>query len=234
MRIGGVIAIHAVLDQQLPVRPHRVFELAFHEFHLAQIERVIEDGHGIAHVAFEALDLRVEADEDAAAVIVHPRRRLQAQRVAVEGFAVGFLSGNAFQFAAGIINPAVIEAAEDFGAVTFVFAADQVAAVTAGVQQGADLAVLAMHQDQRPTGHRTRHEVAWVWEFRLVAREQPAMIENPRPLLLENVSVDKDAPMDPENAVLSVVNDQTSGVTAISHHFLLLRRLAARSPQAAD
>src|ERR1700747_1913524 len=174
VRVSGVIPVHAVLDQELPVRSHRVFELALHEFHLAQVERIVEDRQSIGHVAFEALDLRVEADKDAAAVVVHPRRGLEAERIAIEGLAVGLLAGNALELAAGIVDPAVVETAKEFGAGAFVFAADKIAAVATRVHQDADLAIIAMRQDYRPAGHPARHEIAGLREFREMARKEPA------------------------------------------------------------
>jgi hypothetical protein len=233
VRVGGVIAVHAVFDEQLPVRSHRIFELAVSEFHVAEVERVVENRQRVAHVAFKAFDLWIEADKDAAAVVVHPRRRLEAKRVAIEGLAVSLLSGYAFEFAARTVDPAVVEAAEEFGAGAFRFTADQIAAMAARVHQDADFAVIAVRQDDRPPGHRARHEIAAVGKFREVAGEQPALVENPRPLLLEDLLIDKSAAVDAENAVFPIVEYQPSGVTPVSHRSFLLRRTVSAAETAA-
>jgi hypothetical protein len=97
------------------------------------------------------------------------------------------------------------------------FAAHQVAAVAAGVHQDADLVVVAMRQDQRPPADRARHEIAGLWKFRDMAREEPAPIKNPRPLLLEDFAVDKDAAVDAKDAIFAVVEDQPGSVTPVWH-----------------
>src|SRR5262249_16644447 len=158
-------------------------ELAMDEFHVAQIERVVEHRQRVTHVAFEAFDLRIETDENAAAVVVHPRHRFKAECVAVKGLAIGFLAGNALELTACAINPAVIEATEKFARALMV-TAHQVAAMAASIQQNTDLSVVAVRQDHRSPGDRSGHEIAGVWEFRDMAGKQPAPIKNPRPFLL--------------------------------------------------
>jgi hypothetical protein len=138
---------------------------------------------------------------------MHPRRRFKAQSVAVEGVAIGLLSGNAFERAAGIEDPAVVETAKEFGAGAFMFAANKVAAMPACVHQDADLAIIAMREDYRPTGYPARHEVARIREFRDMAREEPAFVENPGPFLLEDLLIDKDAAMDPKDAIRAIVEN---------------------------
>jgi hypothetical protein len=79
--------------------------------------------------------------------------------------------------------------------------------VATRVHQDADLAIIAMRQDYRPAGHPTRHEVAGLRKFREMARKEPALVENPRPLLLKDLLVNKDAAMDPEDAILTIVEN---------------------------
>ena len=125
-------------------------------------------------------------------------------RGAVERLAIGLLTGNPLEFAASAVDPAVIEAAEKFAG-ALVFAAYQVAPVAAGVHQDADLAVVAVRQNNRPPGYGPRHEIARLWKFRDMTGEKPAPIKNPRPLLLEDFVIDKYAAVDAENAVFAVV-----------------------------
>jgi len=87
----------------------------------------------------------------------------------------------------------------------------------AGVHQDADLAVVTVRQDQRPPADRTRHEIAGLWKFRDMAGEEPAPIENPRPLPLEDLAVDKDAAVDAKDPVFAVVEDQPGSITPVWH-----------------
>ena len=50
-----------------------------------------------------------------------------------------------------------------------------------------------------------------------MAREEPAPIENPRPLPLEDLAVDKDAAVDAKDPVFAVVEDQPGSITPVWH-----------------
>ena len=221
MRERRVVAVHAVFDQQLPVGAHRVFELALDELHVAKVEGVVDDRERVTHVAFEALDVGVVADEDQPAMVAHLGNRFEAEGLAVEGFAIGLFAGDALEFAARAVDPAVIEAAEVVRAAALQVPADQVAAMAAGVEQRADLAVVAGDQDQRAAADAAGDEVAGVGEFRHVAGEQPGAIEDQLPLEFEDLPVDEDAAVDPEDAFFPIVIDETGRVATLPHRFPL-------------
>ncbi len=88
-------------------------------------------------------------------------------------------------------------------AVALVVAADLLAAVATGVQEGADLVVLPVaYKDDFFSPHAGDHEVARVGDEALVADEQPAAREDLLQLLLEDVRVDVE--LAAQGAVLGV------------------------------
>ncbi len=76
-------------------------------------------------------------------------------------------------------------------AVALVVAAHLHAAVTARIQEGANLIILAVpHKDHLFGAHAAHHEVSGIRQLALVAEEQPAPLEDLLHLLFEDVRVD--------------------------------------------
>src|SRR6266567_2189166 len=97
---------------------------------------------------------------------------------------------HADQAAAGVVSPGVEGASED-QAVALVVAAHLHAAVTARIQEGANLIILAVpHEDHLFGAHAAHHEVSGIRQLALVAEEQPAPLEDLLHLLFEDVRVD--------------------------------------------
>jgi len=90
----GVIAVHAVFDQELPVRLHAVGLRARHDLGVltAQFEHQVEIFAGVAEIENQAFDSRIEADEHHPAIAFETRHRLEAERVGVEGGRIGIVA----------------------------------------------------------------------------------------------------------------------------------------------
>jgi hypothetical protein len=87
----SVIAVHAVLKQQLPIGLHAVGLRALHDLDIlaAEIDHVVEIFLGVSKIALEALDLRIVADEDHAPVVLHAWHRPEPHLVALERGRIG-------------------------------------------------------------------------------------------------------------------------------------------------
>ena len=143
-----MIAVHAVLDQELPVRLHAVGLRAGHDLDLlaAEFEHQVEIFAGVAEIAGQTLDCRVEADKHHAAVAFKARHRFEAERVAVEGRRVGIVTRHRREASAEVEGPGVIKAAKEPGRAGRI-TADDVATMRAGVQERMRCAIAVAHQD---------------------------------------------------------------------------------------
>src|SRR5215472_1160875 len=87
-------------------------------------------------------------------------------------------------------------------------AADDVAAVRAAVKQRMWLAHAVAHQDQRPAADPPRDEVAGLSDLRDMAGVKPAIVEDLTLFDFEDRWIGKRPPVDAEDAVYPVIDDQ--------------------------
>jgi myo-inositol-1(or 4)-monophosphatase len=125
----------------------------------------------------------------------------------VEALRVSGLVGHLHQVTLRVERPRVVEALED-ASVAGILTADRRAAVGARVEQRADLAVGAAHEDDRPAADVAPDEVAGVWNLGLVANVQPAAVEDPLPLELVDRLRRHRRAVHAEQSALPIVGDQ--------------------------
>src|SRR5687767_15876047 len=152
MQRRGVIAVDAVLGEELPVRAARVALRAADDTHLA-LERLVGDE---VEVLLRAREVRleigralVEAHEMEIAVALVPRDGLQPELRLDEPLrrvAIGLR--NADEVAAGVDRPRVVEALERLR-VALVAPADDRATMGAGVVEHADVLLPVTPEHQR-------------------------------------------------------------------------------------
>src|SRR5712691_2741190 len=93
----------------------------------------------------------------------------------------------------------VVEAAEELGR-PGALAADNAAAMRAGVEERAGRAGAVAHQDHWTPADLGGDEVARVGDLRFMAGIEPRAIEDLAPLLVQDRPVSKDAPIDAKDA----------------------------------
>src|SRR5260221_596 len=134
-----MVAVDAVLGQQLPVGADRIFLAAGDDRH-AGIGLVADDVEilfGVAKVLFERNDVRIEGNEVEVAIGFVTGHGLHVRSAAAfEVFGIGFLAGLPSQLSVCTENPTMIETLERFG-VTLALATDLGASMRAGIHQGA-------------------------------------------------------------------------------------------------
>src|SRR5258707_10379626 len=86
--------------------------------------------------------------------------------------------------------------------------ADQGAAMSASVEQDADHAVIAAHENQWSPGHSSRAEIAGVRHLGFMADVQPALIEDAAPLLLKAFGIDECFAIYAKQSRVLIVNDE--------------------------
>jgi hypothetical protein len=207
--VGGEL-----LGRQLPVALQLpLVDAADHDRALAV---VIE--HGI-HVPGHVTEERAESDrfgvpgaEDQPVVAVDVRDLDQTPLAGGEGLGVANLVGDADQVAFQVVGPAVVGAGEVAGGAD-VGAAHPGSAVPAGVEEGADPAVLVHSDDHRILTHVGGEEVARPLELVGVSQEQPARGEDPSQLLPVDRRLGEDRPV--QQAAFGV--DQPADVHVPAH-----------------
>src|SRR5262249_2577868 len=131
-----VVAVVAVLDQQLPVGPCTVGLLPGDHLHSYfglvgdQVQVFARSGQ----VVVEALRRGIETREHETAIALDPGGRSESALLARKRIAVGVLAWYPHQLAARIVGPRVIRTLKGLG-VARLLAADHRAAVGAGVKQ---------------------------------------------------------------------------------------------------
>src|SRR5439155_538656 len=129
-------------------------------------------------VVVQRLDLGPEAQEPEAPVLLEARHVLEGALALVEAATlISILAGDADQAPAGVERPRVVEALERLRG-AFVVAAHDRAAMRARVVEGADLAVVAAHEHDRPARDVAPPVVAGLRELRFVADIQPRAVEH--------------------------------------------------------
>ncbi len=181
--MGGlrVVAVDAVLHQQLPVGGETVLVGAADDLHraAAAVDDEVDVLLGVAEVGGEFDDAGVEAGEHEAPVGLHALQALEPQLVEVQPAGVGVAVRHALQLSFGIERPRVVEALEHFG-IPRVLPAYQRAAVRAGVVEDVDVAGFhPANHENRPTADRPSDEVAGLGDLRFVTDVQPRLGEDP-------------------------------------------------------
>src|SRR5688500_1580248 len=92
------------------------------------------------------------------------------------------------QFAVTFVNPSMIGAAKKSG-VAKLFAADHVAAVTAGVQKDADPVVFAAGNDDRLPANGSGFVIAGMADFSFMAYIDPGLFKDLTHFIFENFLV---------------------------------------------
>src|SRR5439155_6294514 len=76
--------------------------------------------------------------------------------------------------------------------VALVIAADEIASVSAGIQQHLDPVLLVARDDHRLLAHAGKHEIPRPGDLALVSHEEPGTVEDPLHLLVIDVLVAED------------------------------------------
>ena len=210
----GVIAVHAVLELQLPVRGHGdAVCLVVRD--QRQPEALVEEAVDVAdgpgpEVVRQRRHGGVEGGEDEPAVALHPGQGDQAEAVPDIG-GLPFRVGHADQLPVVAVGPAVVLAAEGLGVARGALAHHR-AAVPAPVDEHPDLAVLAPYEHDRLGADPHRQVVAGGRQLALVGHEDPGPLEDPLHLEREHGRIAIDLPPNP------VIADECSGISASRRH----------------
>ncbi len=206
----GVVAIDAVLGEQLPVRLDAVLVGPLDDLHLpvGGVDHQVQVLDRAGEVADQILDSRVEAGEHESPVTVHPGHRLQGQGREVELFAVRLPVGDPHQASLGVEGPGVVEARERLG-VAGLLPADHRTPMGAGVVEDVYPAGPGPpDHEHRPAADRPAYVVARVGHLRLVTDVEPRMAEHPLQLRTEHLRRGHRRAVDAEPVVFGVLGNQ--------------------------
>ena len=185
-----MVAIAVVLGQRLPVGGAAMLHPAGRELDFAgggQIAGTIDQPGGRAQMLGERAPVTAQAGEDESTIARHARRPRESVRTLVERrIATGIR--HAEQLARYVIRPAVIRTAEG-PRVAAIGGADQGSPVHAPVDEDGDGAVLAAHHDDGLRADVPGDEVARARDLAVVADEDPAAVEDPLQLVVEDARV---------------------------------------------
>src|SRR5262249_6577581 len=106
-----------------------------------------------------------------------------------------------------VVGPVVVEAHKIPGVAAGV-AAHRGAAMAAAVVKNADLAIIAAHDDERPSADATGQEISGLRHLALVSRIEPRLIEDQPLLAFEQLRIAIDPRAVAENPPRSVVLEQ--------------------------
>src|SRR5207245_592364 len=146
----------------------------------------------------------IEVEEHEAAVALHARRLRQAVIGLLEALRIRVLAGHAVEPAVAVVAPAVVEAGVNLR-VAFRLAAHHGAAVAAGIEENAEFVFAVAGEDDGPAADRAGLEVAGRADFGLVPYVDPAYVENPPALELEDLRVHHGCAVDREARGLRIV-----------------------------
>ena len=223
MRRHRMIAVDAVLGQQLPIGADRIFLAACHDRHatLGLIADDVEILPGVTEILVERNDVCIEGNEIEVAIAFVARHGLHVRSAAaLEVLGIGFFARLASQLSVGAERPAVIEALERLG-VALALAADLGAAVRASVQQGTKPPLHVTCEQNIAARNRASDEVAGFRQFRGMAEIQPATVEDFFLLRLEDLVIDEVAACDLEDALCRIYQQRRPGVVRAHGVFLL-------------
>ena len=209
---GHVVVIEAVFDQQLPVGLDAVAVAALHDPHsrLRLVDNEVDELGGSGEVAAQVHGVGVVADEDEAAVGVDMGRGEEAEVGLVEPLGVACLVGDADEFTTTVEGPSVVEALE-YLAVALVVAADEGAAVAAGVVEDAYLAVAGADEEEGASAHLATAVVAGVGDLGLVTEVEPAAVEEALAFQLQDLGRCHGGAVNAKDVAFDVVNDEWLG-----------------------
>jgi hypothetical protein len=234
MRGTRMVSIHAVFHQQLPVGAHTIRLRARDDLHagLGLVADEIEILPGTGQVVHQAFNERIETDENKIPVEFNARRAGEPEFLAVKGGAIGVLPRHAYEFAVIVKGPGVIEALKGFRVAT-ALPADLRPAVRTGVEQDADYAIAAAHQDDRAPRHASRSKIPWLRDFRGVASIEPALLEHVPLFERHDLRIREHAAMHTKHSILAVIEHQVVERRLV-HGELLVCAGCAMSPGVAD
>src|SRR6266545_1775924 len=185
-----MVAVAVVLGQRLPVGGAAMLHPAGRELDFAsggQVAGAVDQSGGGPEMLGERNPLPAEAGEDEAPVARHPRRAREPVRALVERrIAAGIR--HAEQLAGYLIRPAMIWTGER-PRVTAIGGAYHRSPVHAPVDEDGDGAVLAAHHDDGLRADVPGDEVARARDLAVVAHEDPATMEDPLQLAVEDARV---------------------------------------------
>ena len=148
-----MIAVDAVFGVQLPIAPHQIGLAAAHHFQAFRrlIRQMIDERQRFSKMRFQRLHVFVEAPEDEPLVIRHARHRRQAFAGAFRTIKPAIFLFLYMGAAAGRVEAPAVEPAGDGLHVAASARCQDRAAMRAGIDEGAQLAVfLADHEDRLP------------------------------------------------------------------------------------
>ena len=201
-----MVAIKAVFDQQFPVGLDGVFLAPADHFQPGF--RLVRDQVKVLNRTGQIFEQRhsrdVKTHKPQAPVLLQARRRNQVGAATViEALGVGLYARQVAQFAVRAKHPAVVAAGEVFGRAACL-AANGGTPVRARVQERMELALGVAVENQVAATHRAGHERARPGQLGGMANIQPALVENLRPLGLENAAVDEGLARHAEQAGIRV------------------------------
>jgi hypothetical protein len=137
-----------------------------HDFDVlaAEFEHQVEIFAGVAEIGDQAVNRRVEAQEQHLPVTFEARHRLQAQGVAVESRRVGVVTRDRGQMSFEVEGPGVIKAAQQPGRAG-ALAADDIPAMRAAVDERVRRSAAVAHQDDRAAPNLAGDEVTRVGDL---------------------------------------------------------------------
>ena len=207
MRREQVIVVVAVLDEQLPVRADVVLLRAVDHLHAAGrrlIQYEIDVLDRRTEVFAQRHGVRIEVEKDKTAIGLDAGRLLEAELGAIEIRRISALPRHGVKPPVAVVGPAVIEAGVAIG-IALRLAADDGAAMAAGVQENAQLVPAVAAQNQRPSAHRARAKVARRAHLGLMPDVKPAALEDALLLLAEDRGIDERGSIDFETMLLRFV-----------------------------
>ena len=224
----GVVAVNAVFGQQFPVGLDGVAVGTGDDAHTlgGLVGHQVQVFGGAGQVFPQGFGFLVKADEDEALVAVKPGGA-QVHFGAVKIGPVTGDVGHSDEFAGGVEAPGVVEALEDLG-VAPVGAADEGAAMGAGVVEYPQFAVAVAGEEEGALGDHPAHIVAGVGDFGFVAQVKPAAVEDAFPLQLVNFRRHHAEAMHFELAQVGAVIDQVGDVHNIVSRLAARRRAVRR------
>src|SRR5262245_10372333 len=182
-----MVIIEAVFREELPVGADVVILHALDHLHLAG-RRLVHDEIDVflraCEVVLQRYRIRVEVEEDEAAIGCDVRRLLEPEIALPEARRKSIRAGHAVELAVAVVAPAVIEAGVVLR-ITFRLAAHGSAAVAAGVEEDANPALAVAAEDNGTLADDAGLEIPRLPQLRLVADVDPADVEDTPPLELE-------------------------------------------------
>ena len=203
-----VVAVHRVLDRELPVAADRVEVRARDHLEppLRMVGHEIEVLARVTEMLAQARPVEGERHEDEAAVVFDTRQPTQAHGRGESTLRrIGPRIRDAHELARVRERPRVVEALIGLRVPLGLTAEDR-AAVRARVQVRADLTLRVAGEDERPPGERAYLEVTRLWDLGLVTQVEPQAIPEPS-FAREDLIGAEDLPVHAENARVPVFED---------------------------